>query len=331
MRGEAGVAVVLEILEYAFMQRALAAGLAVAVACSMIGLLLVLRRYSLFGDAMAHASFGGVAAGLAAGIYPIWAAYAVSIASALAVTRVSQRFDLSGDAAVAVLLSSGIAVGLVLISASGGFSVDLFSFLFGSILLVSPADLAAMVALAAAVLLILAALYRQVLHATFSEEQARAAGVRVEAITYLVVVMAGVTVVTAIQLVGILLISALFVIPNVTAMMYGRGFRQTAALSAAFSSTAVVVGILVSYAFDIAPSGTIVLVAIGILACTLAARSVGLVRINDTVCSCCNRMAGAFVSATPVARINGSVCTCRDCIFALAARSARLVRGRRGS
>lgn len=268
----------LEIFEYAFMQRALAAGLAVSVACSVIGLLLVLRRYSLFGDAMAHASFGGVAAGLAAGIYPIWAAYAVSVASALAITRVRQRFDLSGDAAVAVLLSSGIAIGLVLISASGGFSVDIFSFLFGSILLVSPAELAVMVALAASVLAILAALYGQILHATFSEGQARAAGVRVEAVNYLIVVLAGVTVVTAIQLVGILLISALFVIPNVTAIMYGRSFKQTAALSVAFSSSAVVSGILVSYVFDIAPSGTIVLIALGMLAGTLAAKSAGLVR-----------------------------------------------------
>lgn len=321
----------LEILEYAFMQRALAAGLAVAAACSVIGLFLVLRRYSLFGDAMAHASFGGVAAGLAAGIYPIWAAYAVSVASALAITRVRQRFSLSGDAAVAVLLSSGIAVGLVLISASGGFSVDIFSFLFGSILLVSPGELAAMVGLAAAVLLILAALYRQVLHATFSEGQARAAGVRVDAVDYLIVALAGVTVVTAIQLVGILLISALFVIPNVTAIMYGRGFKQTAALSVAFSSTAVVVGIFVSYALDLAPSGTIVLIAIAILVCTLAARSAGLVRINCSVCACCNRMAGALASSTPVSRISSSACTCRDCICLLAARSARLVRIRRGA
>ncbi len=267
----------LEIFEYAFMQRALAAGLAVAAACSVIGLFLVLRRHSLFGDAMAHASFGGVAAGLAAGIYPIWAAYAVSVASALAITRIRQRFDLSGEAAVAVLLSSGIAVGLVVISATGGFSVDIFSFLFGSILLVGPTELVTMVALASAVLAILAALYRQVLHATFSEEQARAAGVRVEAVDYLIVALAGVVVVTAIQLVGILLISALFVIPNVTAIMYGRGFKQTAALSVAFSATAVVAGILVSYVFDIAPSGTIVLVAIAIMGCTLGARSAGLV------------------------------------------------------
>lgn len=295
----------LEILEYAFMQRALAAGLAVAAACSVMGLLLVLRRHSLFGDAMAHASFGGVAAGLAAGIYPIWAAYVVSVASALAITSVRQRFDLSGDAAVAVLLSSGIAVGLVIISLTGGFSVDIFSFLFGSILLVSPDELVLMAVLAASVLSIIVALYRQVLYTTFSEGQARAAGVRVGAVTYLIVVLAGVTVVTAIQLVGILLISALFVIPNVTAIMFGRGFKQTAALSVAFSSSAVVVGILVSYALDIAPSGTIVLVAIAFLAGTMAAKSAGLVRGRVWVCGQCGR------------------------VVELAARSAWLVRGRR--
>ena len=267
----------LEILEYAFMQRALVAGVAVAVACSVIGLFLVLRRYSLFGDAMAHASFGGVAAGLAAGIYPIWAAYIVSVSSALVITRVRQSFDISGDAAVAVLLSSGISIGLVLISISGGFSVDIFSFLFGSILLVGQTDLLLMLALAIGVLCIVAALYRPLLHATFSEGQARASGVRVEAVNYLIVVLAGVTVVTAIQLVGILLISALFVLPNVTATMYGRGFKETMVLSIAFSSSTVVIGILASYALDIAPAGVIVLIAIAMLAGTLTARSAGLV------------------------------------------------------
>jgi len=128
----------LEILTFGFMQRALISGIAIAILCSVIGLFLVLRRYSLFGDAIAHSSFGGIAFGLLIGVYPLWTAYIVSLISALVITRIKQRFDISGDASVAVLLSSGIAIGLVLISLSGGFTVDIFSFLFGSILLVVP-------------------------------------------------------------------------------------------------------------------------------------------------------------------------------------------------
>ena len=129
-----------EILTYSFMHRALISGIAIAILCSVIGLFLVLRRYSLFGDALAHSSFGGIALGLFAGVYPLWTAYGVSIISALIITKIKDRYNISGDASIAVLLSSGIATGLVIISFSGGFSIDIFSFLFGSILLISVND-----------------------------------------------------------------------------------------------------------------------------------------------------------------------------------------------
>ena len=137
-----------EILTYGFMHRAILAGSVIAILCSVIGLFLVLRRYSLFGDALAHSSFVGIALGLFAGIYPLWTAYGVSIVSALIITKIKDRYNISGDASIAVLLSSGIAAGLVIISFSGGFTLDIFSFLFGSILLVSVDDTVAIVALA---------------------------------------------------------------------------------------------------------------------------------------------------------------------------------------
>lgn len=266
----------LEILTYSFMHRALASGAAIGALCSVIGLFLVLRRYSLFGDAMAHASFGGVAVGLWAGLYPLWTAYAVSIVSALVITKVKDRYNISGDASIAVLLSAGIAIGLVIIGLSGGFTLDIFSFLFGSILLVGTADTALIITLAAAILAIVALLYRQLLYSTFNEEQARVSGIRVERINYLLVMLAGVTVVTSIQLVGVLLISALFVIPNVTAIMYGRGFKQTATISVALSTFSVVSGILASYVLDITPAGTIVMISIILLGITMALKSLGV-------------------------------------------------------
>ena len=270
----------LEILTFSFMHRALIAGIAIAILCSVVGLFLVLRRYSLFGDAIAHSSFGGIALGLLAGVYPLWTAYVVSIASALIITKIKDRYNISGDASIAVLLSSGIAVGLVIIGLSGGFTIDIFSFLFGSILLVSVDDTVLILALTGVILIVILLLYRQLLYSTFNEEQAKVSGIPVEKINYLIVFMAGITVVTSIQLVGVLLISALFVIPNVTAIMYGKGFKQTAIISMSFSVFSVVVGILVSYIFDITPAGTIVLIAIGLLAGTMGLKSFGLLSKN---------------------------------------------------
>ncbi len=267
----------LEILSYGFMQRAIISGIAIALLCSVVGLFLVLRRYSLFGDAIAHSSFGGIAAGLLIGIYPLWGAYIVSLFSALVITRIRQKFDISGDAAVAVLLSSGIAVGLILISLSGGFTVNIFSFLFGSILLVGVEDTILILGLTGVILIVILLLYRELIYSTFNEEQAKVSGIPVDKINYLIVFIAGITVVTSIQLVGILLISALFVIPNVTAIMYGRSFKQTALLSIVFAVSSVICGILVSYVFDITPSGTIVLLSIAILGITMGLKSAGLI------------------------------------------------------
>jgi zinc transport system permease protein len=270
----------LEILTFSFMHRALISGVAIAILCSVIGLFLVLRRYSLFGDAIAHSSFGGIALGLMAGIYPLWTAYGVSLVSALIITRIKEKFNISGDASVAILLSSGIAVGLVIIGISGGFTIDIFSFLFGSILLVSVNDTILILSLTGIILIVVLLLYRQLLYSTFNEEQAKVSGIPVEKINYLIVFMAGLTVVTSIQLVGVLLISALFVIPNVTAIMYGKGFKKTAILSMSFSIFSVVTGILTSYIFDITPAGTIVLISIGLFAGTMGIKSSGLLSKN---------------------------------------------------
>ncbi len=273
----------LEIFSYGFMQRAIISGIAIALLCSVVGLFLVLRRYSLFGDAVAHSSFGGIALGLLLGIYPLWTAYVISIISALVITKIKQKFDISGEASVAVLLSSGIAIGLILISLSGGFSVDIFSFLFGSILLVSVEDTILILALTGSILIVILLLYRELVYSTFNEEQAKVSGIPVEKINYLIVFIAGITVVTSIQLVGILLISALFVIPNVTAIMYGRSFKQTLLLSISFAVSAVILGIIISYLVDITPSGAIVMLSLAIFGGTIGLKSLGLINHSKTL------------------------------------------------
>ena len=269
---------VFDILSFGFMQNAIISGIAISLICSTVGLFLVLRKYSLFGDALAHSAFGGVALGLFLGFYPLWAAYAVSILSALALTKIRQKFDISGDAIIAILLSSGIAVGIVLISLSGGFSIDIFSFLFGSVLLVSTENVIGILGMCAAILIILIIGYKKFMYITFSEEQARVSGIRVEKLNYLLIAIAGITVVTSMQLVGVLLVSALFVIPNVTAMMFKRSFKQTIILSMSFSVFSTVAGILISYPLDIAPSGMVVLLAITLFIGSLVMKSAGMIK-----------------------------------------------------
>ena len=271
---------VFEILSFGFMQNAIISGIAISLICSTVGLFLVLRKYSLFGDALAHSAFGGVALGLFLGVYPLWAAYVVSILSALALTKIRQKFDISGDAIIAILLSSGIAIGIVLISLSGGFSIDIFSFLFGSILLVSTENVIMVLGLCAAIFIILITGYRKFMYITFSEEQAQVSGIPVQKLNYLLIAIAGVTVVTSMQLVGVLLVSALFVIPNVTAMMFKRSFKQTIILSMSFSVFSTVAGIMISYPLDIAPSGMVVLLAIMLFIGSLIIKSAGMIKTS---------------------------------------------------
>ena len=272
---------ILEALSYGFMQKALVAGIAVGIICSFMGTFLVLRRYSLFGDGIAHVAFGGISVGLFLGVFPLWTAFIVSIFGGLGLQKLRQSTKISGDSAVAVVLVSGLAVGVILVSSSGGFSVDLFSFLFGSILLISNEDTIMILAISAGIIATLTLLQKQFLHLTFNEEQAKLVGLRTTLLNYAFVVLASITVVTSMRLVGILLISALIVVPNITAMMFGKGFKKTVFISMSIAVISVVSGILVSYSFNVAPSGTIVVIAVGILVGTLILKSTGLLRKVD--------------------------------------------------
>ena len=267
---------ILEALSYTFMQKALVAGIAVGLICSFMGTFLVLRRYSLFGDGIAHVAFGGISIGLFLGVFPLWTAFIVSIFGGLGLQKLRQSTKISGDAAVAVVLVSGLAVGVILVSSSGGFSVDLFSFLFGSILLISNEDTIMILAISAGIIATLTILQKQFLHLTFNEEQAKLVGLRTTLLNYAFVVLASITVVTSMRLVGILLISALIVIPNITAMMFGKGFKKTVFISMSIAVISVISGILVSYFLNVAPSGTIVVIAVGILVGTLVLKSAGI-------------------------------------------------------
>jgi zinc transport system permease protein len=263
---------VFEILQYGFIQRALVSGVAVAITCSVVGLFLVLRRQSLFADALSHMAFGGIAIGLFANLYPIWTAFIVSIFAALGITKLRESTKIPPDSAVAVLLSAGLAVGVILIGLAGGFTLDLYSFLFGSILLVSMQDQETILVASALILSIIYFIYRELVYIAFDEEQAQVSGINVSRLNYIFIVLASIVVITSIRLVGVLLISSLIVIPNITAMMFGKGFKKTAMISVSIGILSVLTGIVISYVMNLAPGGTIVLVSVTVFLAVIITR-----------------------------------------------------------
>jgi len=253
---------VFEILQFGFIQRALISGIAVAVSCSVIGLFLVLRRQALYGDALSHVAFGGIAIGFFTNIYPIWTAFAVSVLASLGITKLRQSTKIPADSAVAVLLSAGLATGVVLIGLSGGFSLDLYSFLFGSILLITYNDQLMILVISLIVLAIMYKTYKKFMYIAFDEEQAKVSGIDVTKLNYLFIILASITVIASIRLVGVLLISSLIVIPNITAMMFAKSFKKTLLISIFTSILCVIGGIVISYDMNLAPGGTIVILSV---------------------------------------------------------------------
>ncbi|HEX2557334.1 MAG TPA: metal ABC transporter permease, partial [Nitrososphaera sp.] len=212
------------------------------------------------------------AVGLFVNIYPLWTGLVLSVLGGLGITKLRQSAKIPADATVAILLSVGLASGVVLVGLRGGFTLDLFSFLFGSILLVSVNDTLAILAMAGTILALIILLYRKLMYIAFDEEQAKVSGLPISKLNYLFVVLASVAVIVSMRLVGILLVSSLIVIPNVTALLFGKGFKKTALISVAISIFSVITGITVSYASNLPPAGTIVLVSIAVFLVTLAAK-----------------------------------------------------------
>ncbi|CAN5801262.1 metal ABC transporter permease [soil metagenome] len=253
-----------EVFQFEFMQRAIISGIAIAISCSLIGLFLILKKFSLFGDAMAHVAFGGIALGLFLKSNPIWVSLIVSIIGGLSIIKLNSNKRIYADSSISVLLSLGIAMGLVLISLSGGFSIDITSYLFGSILLVNIEETLSTILLSVIVIAFVIFFYKQLIYLVFNEEQAIVNGINTVVLNILFITLATVTIVISIRLIGVLMVSSLLIIPNVSSLLLGYGFRKTIILSVCFSLLSVILGILLAYEWNITPSGMIVLMAAGI-------------------------------------------------------------------
>lgn len=254
-----------ELLEYSFMVRALLAGLIVAILIPVLGGFLVARRYSLVSDSLAHVSLAGVGAGLLVGFAPVAAALPITVGGALLLEWLRQRRQLSGEVGLAILMSSGLAVAVVLANLAQGANADFTSYLFGSIATTTQADLATLAVVAAVVLLVIWRNYRALLHISFDEDGARIAGYRVTLLNYALTAMTAVTVVLSLRIIGGLLISALLVMPIVTASRFAHGFTQTIMLAIMLAIIAVFVGLVIAFYAGIAAGGAIVLTALVLL------------------------------------------------------------------
>jgi zinc transport system permease protein len=257
-----------EILQYGFMQRALLAGLMIGIIAPAIGTFLVLRRLSLIADTLAHVALAGVALGLLVGLHPAVGALAVGIAGAVGVERLRVSGRLFAEAALAIFLSGGLALAVVLLGLAGGFNVDLFTYLFGSVTAVRSQDLWGILALGLGVIGAIVLFYKELFALTFDEEAARVQGVPVDTLNLLITFLAAITVVVAMRVVGVLLTSALIVIPAVTALRIAQSFRGALWIAIGASVTAVLAGMTAAFYFDLAAGGAIVLTAIVLFAAT---------------------------------------------------------------
>lgn len=250
----------LDLLSYGFIQRALLAGSLIALACSPLGVLLVLRRLSLIGDGLAHVTFGSAALALFLNQHPLVVSIPVVMAGSLGIMKLTERARLYGDAAIGVVSAVGIAGGVLVASSSGGFNVDLFSLLFGSILATSTTEVILSGVLTAVVIGTVVRYYRELFASTFDDQLAKVSGVRTSRFNALLVLLTAATVVLAMRVVGIMLTSALIVMPAVTALQVAWSFRSAIVASCLCSLASVVIGIFGALYLNL-PPGAVVIIA----------------------------------------------------------------------
>ena len=260
----------LDIFQYSFVVRGLEAGLIIAIIAPLIGMFLVLRRYSLIADTLSHVSLAGVAIGLLLGINPIITAIFASVISSFFIERLRISKKVYGESALAIFLSGSLALAIVLISLAHGFSVNLLNYLFGSIVTVKQSDIYIIGISGICVFTLVFLFYKELVFITFDEESARVSGIPTRFINMLLILLTAFTVSLAIPVVGILLISALMVIPVITALQFKKSFKRTLFYAEATSIFSVVSGIFVSFYLNLSTGGTIVLITLLIFLIVLA-------------------------------------------------------------
>jgi zinc transport system permease protein len=266
---------IIDLLGYRFFQNALLGGVIAAAACAAVGLFLILKKEAMIGDGISHTAFGGIALGLLLGINPLLTALTVSVLAVLGISYMRRKNVAPSDSAIAVMLALGFSFGLIAISIAGGFNVELFSYLFGSILTIDTFDLILVSLLGIIVLLFLGLFRRELLSLVFDEEDSRVMGIPTNTLSLAFDLLVATTIVLSIKVIGTVLVVALLVLPGLSALQLGMSFRKTILTAVSFSIISTVLGILFSATFDVATSGLIVFTAALLFLLILAYKKLG--------------------------------------------------------
>lgn len=252
----------LQMLSYPFLTRAIVVGTLVSLCASLLGVSLVLKRYSMIGDGLSHVGFGALAIATAANAAPLAVAIPIVVAAAFLLLRLSENSKIKGDAAIALISTGALAIGVMAISLSNGTNIDVYNYMFGSILAMSQGDVRLSVVLAAAVLTLYVIFYHKIFAITFDENFARATGVKAGWYNMLIALLTAITIVLGMRLMGTLLISSLVIFPALTSMRILKSFRSVVICSAVLSVLCFLIGIFFSYIWSTPTGASIVCVNI---------------------------------------------------------------------
>lgn len=249
-----------EMFQYAFFTRAVVAGGLVALCAALLGVPLVLKRYSMIGDGLSHVGFGALSVALAMNLAPLGVSIPVVAVAAFLLLRLSENSKIKGDAAIALISSSALAIGVIVTSQTTGFNVDVYGYMFGSILAMSESDLWLCLLLSAAVLVLFVVFYHKIFMVTFDQDFAIATGVRARFYNMLLAMLTALTIVLGMRVMGALLISSLIIFPALTSMRIFQSFRGVIVCSAVVSLVCFLLGMIASFAFS-TPAGASVVAA----------------------------------------------------------------------
>lgn len=271
----------MNMFQFAFMQNALFVSICISILCPCIGIFLVLRRYSMIGDTLSHASLAGVTLGLLSGHNPLLGAFLFTAVSGALIEWLRSYFKKFTDLILSIVLAFSVGTAITIIS-SGKLSANADSFMFGSILTVSREDMVLILILSLLSVLTLILLYNQLLYIAYDEEAARVAGVRVRLINYVFSILVAAAISVSIRIVGVLVLSSMIALPVATALQLGKGFRPTLLFSIAFSFIDIMLGLVVSYYLNVAPGGFSALVSVAVLLLVIAGKQLlGAIRTRQ--------------------------------------------------
>ncbi|MBG9590335.1 metal ABC transporter permease [Cytobacillus firmus] len=265
------------ILQYEFLQNAFLTGMIIGIIAPLLGVFIVVRRLSLIADALSHVTLAGIAASLLlekkfiglSGLNPLYMGMAFSVAGSLFIEKLRAVYKHYQELAIPIILSGGIGLGVIFISLADGFNTDLFSYLFGSVSAVSRLDLWTILIISVLVIALVVLLYKELFLLSFDEEHAKASGIAAKSVHFLFIVMVALVIAASMRIVGILLVSSLMTLPVAASIRIAKGFKQTIFLSMLFGEISVLGGLTISYDIDLAPGGTIVMIAVLILIATI--------------------------------------------------------------